>query len=74
MAAVVELKYEQGKMLIVPVDRIINFKKRFSKTQDFLCYWTANMKDNPEEMECGYALKFTGEPSLFKVFIVKLFG
>lgn len=74
MFAVVELKYEQGKMLVVKTDRIINFKKRFNKTQDFLFYWTANMQDNPEEMECGYAIKFTGEPSLFKVFIIKLTG
>lgn len=74
MFAVVELKYDEGKKLVVSVDRIIGFKPKFSKTEAFLCYWTYNMHDKVEELECGYALKFTGNPSIFKVFIIKLTG
>lgn len=70
----VELKYDQGKMVVVSVVRIINFNQKFKKTDDFLCYWTPDMNANPEELECGYAIKFTGSPSIYKVFIIQLAG
>lgn len=69
---VVELKYEKGKLVIVKTEWIIDFKEKYSKTQDFFCYWSPDLDDGPELKECGYSKNFTGLPSLFKVFIVHL--
>lgn len=74
MYAVVELKYDEGKRLIVRRKWILNSKKIYNKTDDEFCYWSDNFEDSPEQMKCEYAQKFTGKPSLFKVFVIKLAG
>lgn len=70
--AVVELKYESGKFLIVKANWIMNLKPNFNKTDDFFCYWSPDYEDNPELGECGYSKTFNGLPSLFKVFVSHL--
>lgn len=74
MLAVIELKHDPGIRLIAQKDWIINFKNKFNLTDTFLCYWSANLNDSVDNLECGYSKKFTGEPSLFKVFILKVVG
>lgn len=69
---VVELKYEIGKRVIVKTEWITDFKQKYTKTQDFFCYWSPDLEDSPELEKCGYSKTFTGLPSLFKVFIVHL--
>lgn len=70
--AVIELKYEKGKHLIVKTDWIIDFKPKHNKTQDIFCYWTPDFNDNPRIKDCNYSKAFNGLPSLFKVFVVHL--
>lgn len=72
MYAVVELKYDEGKTFVAPIHRILNYKPKFNKTDDFLFYWSSNLQDSADQIECGYSMKFTGDPSLFKVFILKV--
>lgn len=72
--AKVELKYDQGKFATVRTGWILNFKPKFNKTDDFLCYWSDNLNEISPDFECGFSMKFTGIPSLLKVLIVRLGG
>lgn len=74
MFAVVELKYDIGKLLLARKDWILTKKKVYSKTEDVFCYWYSDLNDTIENMKCDYSEMFTGEPGLFKVFVVKLAG
>lgn len=69
-----ELKYDEGKVEIVKHKWILFPKKTYSKTDDEFCYWSNNFEDSLEDMKCEYSRKFTGEPALFKVFVLKLTG
>lgn len=72
--AVVELKYDEGKVVIVKRKWILKWKKKYIKTDDEFCYWCTNLDDSPDDMKCEYSEKFTGEPALFKVFVITLAG
>lgn len=70
----VELKYDEGKAVIVHRKWILKPKKFYNKTDDAFCYWSNNLEDSPEDMNCEYSSKFTGHPALYKVFVIKLAG
>lgn len=70
----VELKYDEGKVVIVKHKWMLKQKKIYNKTDDEFCYWSNNLEDSLEDMKCEYSPKFTGEPALFKVFVIKLTG
>lgn len=74
MFAVIELKYDEGKIFVVKKKWILNSKERYNKTDDEFCFWSNNFEDSPDQMKCEYSKKFTGEPALFKVFVIKLTG
>lgn len=71
--AVVEMKYDEGKTFIVQIAWLLNFTNKYNKTDDFLCFISTNLEDDID-LESGYSVKFNGQPSLFKVFVLKLTG
>ena len=71
----IELKYDEGKVFTVRRKWILHQKQQYNKTDDVFCYWSNDLEASSEEMmKYEYSKKFTGEPALFKVFVVKLAG
>lgn len=71
--AVVELKYVKKRTFIVPISWIKNYKINHSLTQEFYCYISTDLKDDPN-FEIKYLLKFNGNAGLFKVFVLTVTG
>lgn len=74
MYAVVELKYDKGKLLLAKKVWLLKQQKVYNKTEDVFCYWSPDLNDSVEDIQSEYFQKFTGEPGLFKVFVIKLAG
>lgn len=74
MFAVIELKYDKGKVLLAKKAWLLKQQKCYNKTDDVFCYWSPDLNDTVEKMNCEYALEYSGEPGLFKVFVIKLAG
>lgn len=74
MYAVIELKYDKGKILLAKKLWLLKQQKVYNKTEDVFCYWSPDLNDSKEDIKAEYMKTFTGEPGLFKVFVLKLAG
>lgn len=74
MYAVLELKYDKGKILLGKKKWILKQQKAYNKTEDVFSYWSPDLNDSVEDINGDYLKTFTGEPGLFKVFVIKLAG
>lgn len=68
--AIVELKYVEKGMYIVPIGNIKSSKPKVS-TDPYFCYISADLTEEPN-FDAKYYEKFEGSPGVFKVFIRKI--
>lgn len=69
--ALVELKYVEKGMYIVPITNIQSSKPKVSAIDPYFCYISTNLTDEPD-FDAKYYEKFDGTAGIFKVFIRKI--
>ncbi len=69
--AIVELKYVEKGMHIVPIGNIQSSKPKVSTMDPYFCYISTDITGEPN-FDAKYHEKFDGTPGVFKVFIRKI--
>lgn len=68
---IVELKYVEKRMFIVPIKNIQSSKPKASAVDAYFCYISMDLTEEPN-FNAKYCEKFDGSPGLFRVFIKKI--